>query len=244
MNPSLLLSTTARVLRQLRADPRSLAMLLVVPPLLLTLFYFIYEGNPRLFSFVAVVMTVILPMSLMFIVSSVTMQRERANGTLERLWTTRLHRGDLIGGYALAFGLLAVVQSVILVTVMVVFMDVQTEAPGWAITLIAGITGVTGLSLGLLGSAFARSEFQAVQLMPVLIIPQILLCGLLIPRDGLPDVLRWISHAMPLSYAVDAVTAAARSGVEAAVARDAATCLAFALGFLAVAATTMPRRTR
>src|SRR5699024_8737552 len=118
MNPTLLLATTGRVLRQLRADPRSLGILLVVPVALLTLFHYIYDGNPQLFDFVAVAMTVILPLSLMFIVSSVTMQRERADGTLERLWTTRLHRGDLIGGYALAFGILAVLQALLLVAAM------------------------------------------------------------------------------------------------------------------------------
>lgn len=245
MNPVLLTATTGRVLRQLRADRRSLALLLIVPVVLLTLFYYIYEeNNPRLFGFVAVVMSVILPMSLMFIVSSVTMQRERANGTLERLWTTRLHRADLIGGYALAFGLLAVLQSLLLVLVMTVFMGVETDSPWWVFALIAGTTGITGLSLGLLGSAFARSEFQAVQFMPVLVIPQILLCGLLVPRDTLPALLRWLSDAMPLSYAVDAATAAASSGTGTGVVRDTLICLGFALLFLTVAAATMPRRSR
>lgn len=244
MNPRLLTATAVRVLRQLRADPRSMALLLVVPVLLLTLFYYIYDDSPQLFNFVAAVMTVILPMSLMFIVSSVTMQRERANGTLERLWTTRLHRGDLIGGYALAFGILAVAQSLILVAVMDLFMGVTSAAEWWVLAIIAGVTGVTGLSLGMLGSAFARTEFQAVQLMPVLIVPQILLCGLLVPREQLPDLLRWLSHALPLSYAVDAATEAARSGFTDAVAGDTAVCLAFGLVFLTVAAATMPRRTR
>ncbi|QGU04386.1 ABC transporter permease [Corynebacterium comes] len=244
MNPTLLTATAGRVLRQLRADPRSMALLLVVPVLLLTLFYFIYQDNPQLFNVVGVVMTVVLPMSLMFIVSSVTMQRERANGTLERLWTTRLHRGDFIGGYALAFGLLAVLQSLILVAVMDLFMNVTSHAEWWILALIAGATGVTGLSLGLLGSAFARSEFQAVQLMPVLIIPQILLCGLLVPRAQLPELLRWLSDAMPLSYAVEAATEAARSGFSRDVAQNTAICIGFALVFLALAAVTMPRRTR
>lgn len=244
MNPALLFTTAGRVLRQLRADPRSMALLLLVPALLLTLFYWIYRDSPELFGFVAVVLTAVLPMSLMFIVSSVTMQRERANGTLERLWTTRLHRADLIGGYALAFGVLAVAQALILVLVMDLFMDVTSQASWWVLAVIAGVTGLTGLSLGLLGSAFARSEFQAVQLMPVLIIPQILLCGLLVPREQLPDLLRWFSTALPLSHAVDAVTAAARSGFTGDVVRGTALCLGFALVFLGLAAVTMPRRTR
>lgn len=244
MNPLLLLATTSRVLRQLRADPRSLGILLLVPVMLLLLFHYIYEGNPGLFNFVAVAMIVILPLSLMFIVSSVTMQRERANGTLERLWTTRLHRGDLIGGYALAFGILAVLQALLLVASLYLFMGVETEADWWTLAVIAGITGVTGLSLGLLGSAFAQSEFQAVQFMPVLIIPQVLLSGLLVPRAQLPDLLRLLSDVMPLSYALDAAVAASREGLSGDVVRNSLICLAFALGFLALAATTMPRRTR
>ncbi|HHU66486.1 ABC transporter permease [Corynebacterium sp.] len=244
MNPTLLLATTGRVLRQLRADPRSLGILLVVPVALLTLFHYIYDGNPQLFDFVAVAMTVILPLSLMFIVSSVTMQRERADGTLERLWTTRLHRGDLIGGYALAFGILAVLQALLLVAAMHLLMGVETEAAWWTLAVIAGVTGVTGLSLGLLGSAFAQSEFQAVQFMPVLIIPQVLLSGLLVPREQLPGLLKLLSDVMPLSYALDAAVTAAREGLSGDVVRDTLICLAFALVFLALAATTMPRRTR
>ncbi|RNE48667.1 multidrug ABC transporter permease [Corynebacterium alimapuense] len=243
MNPRLLLATSGRVLRQLKADPRSMAILLVVPTMLLLLFFYIYENNRELFSFIAIGMTVILPLSLMFIISSVTMQRERANGTLERLWTTRLHRADLIGGYAGAFALLAVIQSLLLVTVMGLFLDVHTQASWWTLTMIAVVTGVTGLSLGLFGSAFARSEFQAVQLMPVLIIPQILLSGLLMPRNELPQLLEWISNLLPLSYAFDAATEASRSGFTGEVAKDIAICLAFAVGFLVLASTTMPRRT-
>lgn len=244
MNPTLTLSTTGRVLRQLKADPRSMAILLVMPTLLLVLFYYIFDANPRLFSFVAIAMTAILPLSLMFIISSVTMQRERANGTLERLWTTRLHRVDLILGYALAFGLLAIIQSLLLVGVMDRFLDVDTEASWWILVLIAAVTGVTGLSLGLCGSAFARTEFQAVQLMPVLVIPQILLCGLLVPRADLPTVLRWLSDVLPLSYAVDAATEAARTGDTTEVLGKLGICLAFAAVFLVLAAATMPRRSR
>lgn len=243
MNVSLTLVTGARVLRQLRADPRSLALLLVIPVLLLVLLYYIYDGNQPLFSFIAVVMTAVLPLTLMFIVSSVTMQRERANGTLERLWTTRLHRADLIVGYALAFGLLAVAQSLLLVLVMEFALGVDSEAAWWTSALIAGVTGVTGLALGLFASAFARSEFQAVQFMPVLIIPQVLLCGLLVPRDELPVVLEWVSAALPLSHAVDAATGAAVTGMTGDTLVDLAVCLGFGLVFLAAAAGTMPRQT-
>ena len=123
-------------------------------------------------------------------------------------------------------------------------MGVETEAAWWTLAVIAGVTGVTGLSLGLLGSAFAQSEFQAVQFMPVLIIPQVLLSGLLVPREQLLGLLKLLSDVMPLSYALDAAVTAAREGLSGDVVRDTLICLAFALVFLALAATTMPRRTR
>lgn len=244
MNPRLALLTAGRVLRQLRADPRSVALILVLPTLLLALMYYIYEGNQPLFTRIAPVMAVVFPMALMFIITSVTMQRERSTGSLERLWTTRLHRADLILGYAAAFALMAVLQSVILVLVLHYALGVSNQSPWWLTTLLAAITGVTGVALGLFSSAFARTEFQAVQFMPVLIIPQILLCGLLAPREELPAVLRWASDVLPLSYAVDAILTAAAQGLDQPVITDIAICLIFGAAFLCLAVTTLPRRTR
>lgn len=244
MNPRLTLLTATRVLRQLRADPRSIALILVLPTLLLVLLYYIYEGNQPLFNRIAPVMAVVFPMALMFIITSVTMQRERATGSLERLWTTRLHRADLIGGYAMAFTLMAALQSVVLVPVMHFALSVDNRSPWWLTTLLAAITGITGVALGLFSSAFARTEFQAVQFMPVLIIPQVLLCGLLAPRDQLPVVLHWISAILPLSYAVDAALAATAAGLSSAVVGDIAICLVFGGVFLALAVTTLPRQSR
>jgi ABC-2 type transport system permease protein len=61
------------------------------------------------------------------------------------------------------------------------------------------------VALGLLASAFARTEFQAIQLMPVVVLPQLLLCGLFAPRDQMATVLQWVSNVMPMSYAVSAI---------------------------------------
>lgn len=244
MKPRLTLLTTIRVLRQLRADPRSIVLILALPTLLLVLMYYIYEGNQPLFTRIAPVMAVVFPMALMFIITSVTMQRERATGSLERLWTTRLHRADLIFGYAIAFTLMAALQSVVLVLVMHYALGVSNQSPWWLTTVLAAITGVTGVALGLFSSAFARTEFQAVQFMPVFIIPQILLCGLLTPRDQLPTVLHWISDALPLSYAVDAALTATTEGLGTAVVGDIGICLVFGSAFLALAVTTLPRQSR
>jgi len=184
-------------------------------------------------------------MLVMFLVTSVAMQRERASGTLERLWTTPIHRADLLAGYASAFALAALVQAVLLASVAYWFLGVETVgSPAWVL-LIAALDAVVGVALGLMTSAFARTEFQAVQFMPVIVGPQIFLCGLLVPRDQLPDVLRWVSDVLPMSYAVDALGIVRdQSGSGADLARDLVVLAAFGLGALVLAALTMPRSTR
>ncbi|ANE03990.1 ABC transporter permease [Corynebacterium crudilactis] len=247
MNIGFLYVTAKRVLLQLREDKRSIVLLLGAPVALMSLFYYMYSSTPaglRLFETISTVMIAVFPLMLMFLLTSVTMQRERNAGTLERLWTTRIHRGDLIGGYSLAFGLMAIAQSLLMVLTLRYVLGVETAAEWWISTLIAAITGLIGVSLGLLSSAFASSEFQAIQTLPLVILPQFLLCGLLIPRENLPDVLRWISNALPLSYAVDAALEAAQTGMSQQVIMNILICMGFAAGFLTVAALSMPRTSR
>lgn len=251
MNPRTYSATTVRVLRQLAADRRTVALILGVPTGLLVLLYFVYLDVPTppsgvdLFPRIALTLLGILPMLVMFLVTSVAMQRERASGTLERLWTTPIHRADLLTGYASAFALAALVQGVLLGAVAYWFLGVETEgAPAWVL-LIAALDAVVGVALGLMTSAFARTEFQAVQFMPVIVGPQIFLCGLLVSRDQLPDVLRWVSDVLPMSYAVDALGLVRdEAGVGGALLGDLAVLAGFGLGALVLAALTMPRSTR
>lgn len=244
-------ATTLRVLRQLLADHRTLGLILGVPTALLVLLYFVYldvptpPGGEALFPRIALSMLGILPMLVMFLVTSVSMQRERTSGTLERLWTTRLHRADLLMGYATAFAVVALAQAVVLAVVAYVFLGVQTQGSAALVLLIAALDAVVGVALGLMTSAFARTEFQAVQFMPVVVGPQIFLCGLLVPRDQLPDVLRWVSDVLPMSYAVDALTTLREGAdVTTGLVADLGILAAFGLGALVAAALTMPRTTR
>lgn len=194
-------ATTYRVLRQLRADPRTIGLILGVPTILLVLLYYVYGDYPGIpgvdpaFPDIALTMLGILPMIAMFLVTSVAMQRERVTGTLERLWTTPLHRADLLLGYASAFAVMALVQSLILCGVAYFWLGVDSAGSPW-ILLIATLDSVVGVAFGLLTSAFARTEFQAVQFMPVVIGPQIFLCGLFVARDQLPTVLEWWSNIL------------------------------------------------
>lgn len=244
MNPHILAATALRIMRQLRRDPRTIALVLVVPSAMLTLLYYIFEDNNALFNSIAPIMIAIFPMFILLVVASVAMQRERASGKLERLLTTRMHQADLLLGYALALSVLAVFQSLLLFCLSTYFLEIPTEAPGWVTILASVTTGIVGISLGLWGSSFARSEFQAVQLIPVFLIPQIFLCGLLIDRDRLPGVLETISDFMPLSYAVDAIQEATSSGLSSHVWANLAICWAFGIAALALSALTMPRSTK
>ncbi|MET3721246.1 ABC-2 type transport system permease protein [Arthrobacter sp. UYEF21] len=211
MNLMMMLATNRRVLDQLRHDRRSIALILVVPALLLTAVYFLYEnetlppGVPRTFDRVGLMMLAIFPFVVMFLVTSITMLRERTSGTLERLLTTPIHKADLLFGYGLAFSIMAALQSLVATAVAywVFGLDIQ-GSPG-LVVMIAVINAVLGVALGLLCSAFARTEFQAVQFMPVVVVPQILLCGLFVARERMNEVLEAISNVLPLTFSVDAL---------------------------------------
>lgn len=211
MNHRMMLATAGRVLDQLRHDHRSVALILVVPALLLAAVYFLFEnenlppGLPRTFDRAGLVMLAIFPFVVMFLVTSITMLRERTSGTLERLLTTPIHKADLLFGYALAFSIMAALQSVVATTVAYWVFGLNIKGGPGLVVMIAVINAVLGVALGLLCSAFARTEFQAVQFMPVVVIPQILLCGLFVARSRMNGVLESISNVLPLTFSVDAL---------------------------------------
>ncbi len=210
MSPGLTLATAARVLRQLRTDHRTIALILVVPCVLLGLVAWIYAGTP-VFDAIGPALLGVFPMVVMFVVTSVATLRERQSGTLERLLATPLGKADFMLGYALAFGLLAVVQALVATGFAVWVGGLDVRGPVALLVVVAVADAVLGTALGLLASGFARTEFQAVQFMPAFVLPQFLLCGLLTPRDALPTPLRWLSDVLPLSYAVDAMKEIAAS---------------------------------
>ncbi|NOJ59226.1 ABC transporter permease [Arthrobacter sp. 260] len=211
MNLRSLAATALRVLRQLRHDPRSIGLILVVPALLLALVYFLFEnetvppGAPRTFDRVGLMMLAIFPFVVMFLVTSITMLRERTSGTLERLLTTPMHKADLLFGYALAFSLMAALQAVVASGVAYYVFKLDIAGSPGLVVLVAVVNAVLGVALGLLCSAFARTEFQAVQFMPVVVVPQILLCGLFVARDRMNEVLEAVSNVLPLTFSVDAL---------------------------------------
>jgi ABC-2 type transport system permease protein len=205
MSPRILAHTTQRILNQLRHDRRTIALMLFVPILLLTLLYFMFEQNGQLFDQVALIMLGLFPFIIMFLVTSIAMLRERTSGTLERLFTTPVGKLDLLFGYGIGFGVMATIQASVATGLAHWFLGLNTKGSTWLVVVIAVANALLGVALGLLASAFARTEFQAVQFMPVVVLPQILLCGLFVPRDQMADWLQKISNVLPLSYAVEAL---------------------------------------
>ena len=252
MTPRITLAVAARVLTQLRRDHRTLAMLIVLPCLILSLLWWMFDDLPAGrtgFGALGPPLLALIPFIVMFLVTSVTTLRERSSGTLERLLTMPTGKVDLLGGYAIAFGLVAAIQSTLAVLLSVWLLDLDVAADVWMLVVVAVADAVLGTALGLFVSAFARTEFQAVQFMPAIVIPQILLCGLFVPREAMPPALELASAALPLSYAVDAMssvastTGSALGNVEPAVWGDIGVVAGFAVAGLVLGAATLRRRT-
>jgi ABC-2 type transport system permease protein len=238
------LATGRRVLEQLRADRRTLALLLFVPCVLLALLYWVYEEQPQVFDRVGLQLLGIFPFVTMFLVTSVAMLRERTTGTLERLLTTPLAKLDLLLGYALAFGLAALAQAALASALALGVLGLDPAGSLALVLLLAVANALLGMALGLLVSAFAQTEFQAVQFMPAFVLPQLLLCGLLAPRDQMAPLLEAVSAALPMTYAVDGMTQlAATASLGGDLLVDLLAIALACVAALALGAATLRRRT-
>jgi ABC-2 type transport system permease protein len=237
-------ATSRRVLRQLRHDPRTVALLLAVPAVLMGLLAWILHGRDHDFDVFGPPLLGIFPLIVMFLVTSVATLRERTSGTLERLLTMPLAKADFVLGYALAFGLAAVVQALVVSGLSFGVYGLHVRGSAWLVVVVAVIDALLGTALGLSLSALASTEFQAVQFMPAFILPQLLLCGIIVPRAELPTVLHWLSDLLPMSYAVGATQQLSTSAtVTSEFVLDVAVVAAFVVASLALGATTLRRRT-
>jgi ABC-2 type transport system permease protein len=238
------LATAERVLRQLRRDHRTLALVFVVPPALLALLKYVFDNQPAVFERIGGPLVGLFPFILMFLITSIAMLRERTTGTLERLMTLPLAKIDLLAGYGLAFAVVAAVQAGVASAVAFGLLDVKSEGAVWVVVLLAIANALLGMALGLFLSAFATSEFQAVQFMPAFVLPQLLLGGLFVPREHMPSALEYVSDFLPLTYAFDGlarVTASATYGGKLWLDVGVVTgCIVLAL---VLGATTLRRRT-
>jgi ABC-2 type transport system permease protein len=236
--------TAGRILRQLLNDRRTVVLILAVPSLMIALISAIMDAAPDVFDSVGLILLAFFPFMMMFMITSITLLRERTGGTLERLMTTPTGKLDLVGGYAIAFGVAAASQTVIAASVAYLFLGLETAGPAWAVFLIAVISSLFGMALGLFVSAFATTEFQAIQFMPIFVVPQLLLCGLIWPREQMAGWLQGVSDALPITYAVKALTEVQiNPEITAAMWRDLSIVAAAALVATVLGAATLRRRT-
>lgn len=238
-----MIATAHRVLLQLRHDPRTVGMILVVPCVLLTLLWWIYDEGGPVFQRIGPALLALFPVIIMFLITSITTLRERRSGTLERLLTLPLGKVPFLLGYALAFAVVAVVQALVACALMLGPLGLEVAGPWGALVLVAVLDSLLAVALGLFVSAFASSEFQAVQFMPAVVFPQTLLCGLFVARESMAAWLRWISDALPLTYAYDALAHTAADTFGARFAADVAVIGGAVVVALALGAATLRRRT-
>jgi ABC-2 type transport system permease protein len=243
MNLAITFATARRILTQLRHDHRTVALMALVPTLVIILLYYVIDDQ-RSFGAWAPILLCVFPFLVMFLVTSIATLRERTSGTLERLMATPLGKLDLLLGYGIAFGLMACVQVAIALAVSLTWLGFDLAGPLWSLIVIALLNALLGTALGLFCSAFARSEFQAVQFMPVVMIPQLLLGGILVPRGQMATVLEWISNMLPMSYAIEGMKDVVMGGdLGGEFWRDVAVVAGSALLALVLGAATLRRRT-
>lgn len=236
-------ATAGRILQQLLHDKRTIALMFLAPTILMSLLAWVFSNNDRMFNSIAPALLGVFPFVIMFLITSITTLRERTGGTLERLMTMRISKVDIIVGYALAFGIFGIVQSIITSSVAIYWLGMDVAGPQWFVIVVAIADTLLGVALGLLASAFARTEFQAVQFMPAFIFPQLIVCGLFVPLAQLPDALNAVAYWLPLTYAVDALNGVVlNSDITGDMWRDIWVVGCFIVAALAVASLTLKRR--
>ena len=244
MTPRITAAVAERVLRQLRRDPRTVGLLIVVPVVLMVILRYAFDGQPETWQRIGAPMLGLIPFITLFIVTSIAMLRERTSGTLERLMSMPVGKLDLLAGYGIAFALVALVQTAVVSAITLGPLGLDTARSAAILVALALANALLGVSLGLFVSAFATSEFQAVQFMPAIVLPQLLLCGLFVARDQMAGWLDAISTVLPLTYAYDALaraTGAAPLGARFVV--DVVVVIGVTLVALGLGAATLKRRT-
>lgn len=238
-------ATSGRILRQLGHDPRTIAMIFIVPCLLMALLRWLYSDTVAVFDRVAPALLGVFPFVIMFLITSITTLRERTGGTMERLMALPIGKLDLVMGYMIAFGILAVVQALLVSLLILYGFDLNVAGPHWFLVVIALADALLGTALGIFVSAFAKTEFQAIQFMPALIVPQILIGGLFMPLAQMPDLLEAIAYCLPLTYAIDALNVVTKhTDITGDAWRDLVVVTAFMIGALLLGALTLRRRTK
>ena len=196
------LTIAGRLMRQLLRDRRTLGLIVVVPLVIMSLIglSFPYQG---ILDNIAPALLTTMALFFSFLLTGISFLRERSQGTMERLMASPVSRLDVVIGYLFGFFLFALTQTLIIVLFTIYALGVNFYGDLWQIFVFQIVVIAGAVTLGIFTSTFARNEFQMVQFIPLIIVPQVFLCGVIWPVEQMPEYLQWLSAILPLTYAVD-----------------------------------------
>ena len=236
------LAIASRIVSQIARDHRSLALIIVAPVIVMSLVGFSFADQRHILDRIAPGLIGVFVLFFVFILTGVSFLRERAQGTLERLLTTPVGRPDILGGYLLGFLLFAGIQSLVILLYTIFALRIDYEGSLWQIFVLLVVVTVVAVNLGIFISTFARNEFQVVQFIPVILLPQIFLSGAVLPAEQFPSYFQAVGKVLPLTYAVDGLKALMLQGETlGGIGQELAVLGGFAIGLLALAAITVRR---
>lgn len=231
--PKYAIAIAGRVVNQLRRDHRTLGLIFVVPVVVMTLIGYSLPDR-ALLNATAPALIAMMSLFMSFLLTGISFLRERSQGTMERLMVSPVTRLDIVLGYLLGFLVFALIQTLIVFFFTVYVFDVPYQGALWQILTFQLAVVIGSVTLGIFISTFARNEFQMVQFIPLVILPQVFLGGVLWPVDQMSDILQVISNFLPMTYSVEGLRAIMLQGESlGGVAPD----LLFLLGFAAVTST-------
>ena len=202
MIPSQAFTIAARIIRQLIRDRRTVVLIVLVPVVVMTLIGLSFpEGG--ILDYIAPALLATLALFFSFLLTGISFLRERSQGTLERLMASPVSRLDIVVGYLFGFFVFALTQTLIILLFTIYVLNVQYRGDLWQIFVFQIVIITGAVNLGIFISTFARNEFQMVQFIPLMLFPQVFLCGVIWPVEQMPDYLQWLSKILPLTYAVD-----------------------------------------
>jgi ABC-2 type transport system permease protein len=236
-----IITIARRTITQLVRDRRTIALIIVVPLVISSLVGVSLPGKGMLdVTLPAILATLILFFG--FLLSGIAFLRERSQGTRERLMASPVSRLDILVGYLLGFLVFAVVQTLILFFYAVYVLKADFLGSLWQIIVFQILIGVLAVCLGIFISAFARNEFQMVQFIPLIIVPQVFVCGLLFPVSQMPGYLQWLAKFLPLTYAVEGIRALMLQGQRLTdIGKDTGVLAVYAVGLMVLAGISLRR---
>ena len=202
MIPSQAFTIATRIINQLIRDRRTMVLIVVVPLVVMTLIGLSFPEGTVL-DYIAPALLATMALFFSFLLTGISFLRERSQGTMERLMASPVSRLDIVVGYLFGFFIFALIQTLIVVLFTIYALDVTYQGDLWQIFIFQIVIITAAVNLGIFISTFARNEFQMVQFIPLIIFPQIFLCGVIWPVEQMPNYLQWLSKILPLTYGVD-----------------------------------------